>query len=246
MTRILILGGTEDGLALHRLLAAEKGFAPQLSLAGRTATPRTLPPGTRIGGFGGADGLAAYLDAGRIDLLVDATHPFAVRISQNAAEAATRTGTPRLVLTRPPWQPEPGDTWRNVTGEAEAAAALPGGAAVFLALGAQRLGAFTERADIDFVLRVIDPPATPLLPFSHKMIVGRGPFHAEAEIRLFTDHGISHVVARNSGGRGAAAKLKAARRLGLPVIMIVPPAPPPGPAVATVEEARDWVMDRFA
>ncbi len=218
MPEVLILGGT--------VLAAEAGVVPRLSLAGRTATPKNLPPDTRIGGFGGVDGLVAYLETHRIDMLIDATHPFAV------------TATPRLTLIRAPWQPDPGDSWQHVADEAEAASVLPGTARVFLALGAQRLAAFAKRVDVAFVIRVVDPPAAELLPVPHDVVVGRGPYHAKAEMQLFT--------ARNSGGRGAVAKLEVARRLGVQVIMIARAAPPPGPSVATAQEARDWVMDQLS
>lgn len=245
MARILILGGTEDGLHLHVLLERETGVEPLLSLAGRTKAPAHLPTGTRIGGFGGAGGLAEFLAHERITALVDATHPFAKTISANAAIAAEMTGFPFLTLLRLPWEPETGDRWRHIEDEAEAAQLLQSGARVFLALGAQRLGAFSTRPDVSFVVRVVDTPNAPLLPFRHEVIVDRGPFNIDGERNLLSSRGVTAVVARNSGGIGAFAKIEAARALNIPVVMIRRPPAAVGIVVPSAAMARDWVMKQL-
>lgn len=246
--KVLILGGTEDSLRLHSLLVRQ-GLAVILSFAGRTKLPASLPHEYRIGGFGGVSGLADFLRENDIAAVVDATHPFAAQISRNCLEAATTTGTPILRFTRPPWPKSEGDNWQEVGDETEAAASLPAGARVFLALGAQKLGAFAKRSDVGFVVRVVDPPVSPLLPFAHEVVTDRGPYDIECERELLLRHDISHIVARNSGGIGAAAKISAARDLRIPVLMIArPEISTDGSAAPTVETAKDacaWIIDRL-
>lgn len=233
---MLILGGTAEAAALARAL---EGVEVVTSLAGRTRAPAALPGRVRVGGFGGAQGLAAYLEAEGIDALIDATHPFAARISANAAEAVRLRPTPRLMLVRPEWTPQPGDRWTLVPSIAAAAGAVPEGARAFLAIGRQELAPFAARADAWFLIRSVEPPDGPLPPH-HAVVTGRGPFRVEDEAALLTSHRIRVLVAKNSGGDDA--KLVAARRLGLPVVLVERPAPPPGERVGTVDEAVNWVM----
>jgi precorrin-6A/cobalt-precorrin-6A reductase len=217
--KILILGGTAEA----RLLAAqliEEGHSVTTSLAGRTVDP-VLPEGeVRIGGFGGADGLAAYLRDEQFDRMIDATHPFARRISENAIKASAISGIPLEQRLRPRWQKQPGDRWKSVATLEAAAEALPQGATVFLALGRQYLDAFIGRDDCHFVIRMVDPPETPLGFSDHMLVLGRPASDPDREADLFTAHGITHLVCRNSGGPAGYAKIIAARRLALPVIMI--------------------------
>lgn len=242
--RVLILGGTAEASGLAAALASDGRTETIVSLAGRTASPR-LPAGrTRSGGFGGVDGLARYLADESIDIVVDATHPFAARISANAAEAAARAGVPRLIVRRPQWTPQRGEHWREVASEADAAAVLPAGARAFLALGSQHLDAFSARTDVWFLVRVIDAPPAPLLPGPHLTVTGRGPFDVGSETILLQSHQISHVVVRNSGGEDGRAKLVAARMRAVPVIMIARPPRPPGPVAASVDDALAW-LDGF-
>lgn len=242
MARVLVLGGTAEAATLAKALAGHKGCEVVLSLAGRTADPQPVPVETRIGGFGGADGLGSYLAAERIDALVDATHPFARQISEHAAQACTNTGTPRLVLLRPPWEPVARDDWHHVASENGAAECLPASARAFLALGRQRLAPFATRADVWFLVRTVDPPDEPLLPGPHLTVTGRGPFEVDGERKLLETHRVSHLVARNSGGDGSYAKLEAARALALPVIMIDrPPPPAAGPVVPDVPSVLEWL-----
>lgn len=240
--RLLILGGTTEARQLAARLAADARLDVVLSLAGRTANPLRQPVPIRRGGFGGPEGLAAYLEEGRIDALVDATHPYAVRISASAAWAAARVGTPLLALRRPPWTMAPGDRWLVVADAAEAAAALGDlPHQVFLALGRQDLAAFERAPQHGYLLRSVDPVDPPLALPHVTYIQARGPFAESEERALLEAHGIDIVVTKNSGGTATYGKIAAARQLGLPVIVLRRPAVPDTPAVATVDEAVAWL-----
>ena len=246
--RLLILGGTAEGRALAA--AAEERFGPALTvisaLAGRTRAP-LLPAGeVRIGGFGGAEGLAAYLRDERIGLLIDATHPFATRISAQACEAAERAGTRRLALVRPPWRPTPGDRWIKVDTVEDAPAAIPDRAErVFLTVGVRSLAPFADRPDLWFLVRLVDAPAEPIPLAQHRLICARGPFAEDDERALLAELGIDCLVTRASGGDATAAKLAAARALGLPVVMVRRPPSPPGDHAVSVEDALRWIEERL-
>lgn len=236
--RILLLGGTAEAAALAVRLAAA-GLDAVYSYAGRTAAPAAQPLPLRIGGFGGAEGLARYLAAEGISHVVDATHPFAAQISRNAAAACAVQGAALLGLQRPPWQPGPGDRWTRVADIAGAVAALPQRpATVFLAIGRQSLDAFAGLPHA-WVLRLVDPAPQPLA--GARVVVDRGPFTVAGDLALMRDHAVTHVVAKNAGGSGAAAKIAAARALGLPVIMIDRPALPPRAEAASVDEVMAWL-----
>jgi precorrin-6A/cobalt-precorrin-6A reductase len=239
--RVLILAGTREAGALAKACAARPGLEAISSLAGRTRAPREVPGEVRVGGFGGADGLACFLRARGVDRLIDASHPFAEQIGRHAEHACRVTGVPRLRLLRPPWQPVTGDHWVEVADLAEAARRLPEfGRRAFLTVGHKDLGAFASVADVWFLVRTIEPPQGPGLRRA-LWLQGRGPFLPEAELALLRDHAIDVLVTKASGGEATYAKLAAARRLGLPVIMVRRPPPPPGPVVATVAEALDWL-----
>ena len=246
--RLLILGGTAEGRALAA--AAEARFGPSLSvisaLAGITRAP-VLPAGAvRIGGFGGAAGLAAYLREEGIGLLVDATHPFATRISAQARDAAAEAGTERLVLARPPWRAVPGDRWIDVATVEDAVAAIPAEARrVFLTVGGRALAPFAGRPEFWFLVRLVDPPAAPIPLARHRLICARGPFAEADERALLADHRIDCLVTRASGGAATAGKLAAARALDLPVVMVQRPPPPPGEQATSVEDALDWIARRL-
>ena len=247
--RLLILGGTAEGRALAEAAAARFGSSLTVisALAGRTRAP-ILPTGdVRIGGFGGADGLAAYLREEQIGLLIDATHPYATRISAQACEAAAQAGTERLVLVRPPWQPVPGDRWIDVATVEEAVGAIPAAAErVFLTVGVRALAPFAARPDLWFLVRLVDEPAEPIPLARHRLICARGPFAEADERALLQAHEIDCLVTRASGGEATAAKLAAARALGLPVVMVRRPAPPLGPSAPSVEDALTWIEERLA
>jgi precorrin-6A/cobalt-precorrin-6A reductase len=240
MIRLLILGGTGEALSLARHLAHRADLAIVSSLAGRVAAP-TLPPGTvRIGGFGGVDGLAAYLAAERIGAVVDATHPFAARMSVHAAEACRRAGVPLLAFVRPAWAPGSGDRWQPVADMAAAAALCRG--RVFLTVGRQELAWFAG-SDAWFLIRSIDPPDGPL-PQAHELVLARGPFGLADEIDLMRAHRIDMIVSKNSGGPATYAKIEAARALGLPVVMVERPARPAADEARSLDEVGAW-LDRL-
>jgi precorrin-6A/cobalt-precorrin-6A reductase len=242
MMRVLILGGSSEASRLATRLAGDPAFAPILSFAGRTRNPATPQIPYRIGGFGGAAGLAAYLKNERIDCLVDATHPFAERMSANAEEAAAGTGTRLVVFTRPPWTPQPGDRWRecaDAPGAAEALGAAP--RRVFLTVGRLQLPAFERAPQHDYLIRTIDPPQpAPNLP-RQRAILGRGPFTIDDEIKLMRRERIEILVTKNSGGEATRAKLDGARALGLEVILIRRPQSSNAPTFHTLEGVMDFL-----
>jgi precorrin-6A/cobalt-precorrin-6A reductase len=237
MKRILILGGTTEARQLAGRLAARPDLAVTLSLAGRTAAPAPQPVPVRVGGFGGAAGLAAWLRAQAIDLLIDATHPYAARMSVNAAEAAARAEVALIALDRPAWVPSAGDRWTVVPDMPAAVQALgdaPRGA--FLALGRNELAPFVAAPQHFYLIRSVDP-VEPQLAVPHAAyLTGRGPFDEAGERELLARHRIDVIVAKNSGGAATYGKLAAARSLGLAVIMLARPVRPPVPAAASVEE----------
>ncbi|GLW12815.1 precorrin-6A reductase [Microtetraspora sp. NBRC 13810] len=241
MSRVLILGGTAEARGLAAALAGTPGLRVVSSLAGRVSNPR-LPVGeVREGGFGGAAGLAAYLREHAVDALVDATHPFAARMTASAVEAAALTGTPLLVLRRPGWREGPGDRWHWTPGLAEAAGLLPGlGERVFLTTGRRSVPVFAG-LDLWFLLRSVDPPGPPL-PRRSLVLLARGPYTLEGELALIREHRVDVLVTKDSGGEMTTAKLAAARELGLPVVVVRrPPAPEGVPLVADVAGAASWV-----
>jgi precorrin-6A/cobalt-precorrin-6A reductase len=240
--RVLILGGTAEAVALAEACAARAGIEAISSLAGRTRTPVLPPSEVRSGGFGGAAGLAEFLAVRGIDRVIDATHPFAVQIGTHARGACEAMGVPRLRLLRPPWPREPGDRWTEVADLAEAARRLPAFARrVFVTVGQRDLEAFAG-LDLWFLVRTIEPPAR--LPLRQaQWLSGRGPFAVEAEIALLRTHAIDVLVTKASGGEATYAKLIAARRLELPVLMVLRPPPPEGPVVDSVQAALAWLED---
>jgi precorrin-6A/cobalt-precorrin-6A reductase len=244
--RVLLLGGSTEASALARLLAADPRFDAVLTLAGRTAAPAAQPIAVRSGGFGGPEGLARYLRDERIDVLIDAAHPFASIMSSNAIEAAAAAGIPLLAIERPVWQKQAGDRWTEVPDMASAVSALgPSPRIVFSAAGRLALAEFQAAPQHTYVIRLIDTPqAPPPLPAA-VFIQARGPFTASGDIRLFREHGIEVILTKNSGGEAAVSKIEAARALALPVIMIARPFIPPRPTAAIVEEAMTWLGGHY-
>ncbi|MFH8484669.1 cobalt-precorrin-6A reductase [Streptomyces longisporoflavus] len=241
---VLILGGTTEARRLAETLVAElpAGARVTSSLAGRVASPK-LPPGeVRVGGFGGADGLAAWLRTHRVSALIDATHPFAETISFNAAAAAAAAHVPLLALRRPGWVPAEGDTWHPVGSLAEAAEVLPGlGQRVFLTTGRMGLAAFAGLDRLWFLMRSVDAPDAPHPP-RMEVLLDRGPFTLEGERELIRRHRIDVVVTKDSGGAATAPKLAAAREAGIPVVVVRRPPVPGGVSVAgTPQEALAWL-----
>ena len=245
--RILILGGTAEAAGLARALFGDARVAAITSLAGRTRAPAAVPGAVRVGGFGGPEALADYLGREGIDLVVDATHPFAARISRNAARACNLAKVPRLLLARPAWTPQAGDTWVPIPDTEAAAAALPDlGRRVFLAIGRQELAAFAGLTGFWFLVRLVEEPETPPPLAAYHLVLGRGPFAIEREIDLLREHRIDVVVSKNSGGAGAAAKIAAARALKLPVVMIERTPAPDSETAESVAAARAWIDTRIS
>ena len=247
MKRLLILGGTGEAAALHEAGGErfETGLEIISSLAGRTNEPRSLPGMVRTGGFGGAEGLARWLREEDIDMVVDATHPYAVRISANARAACETLGVDRIILWRPPWTAQPGDDWIPVADAAEAAELLPSvGKRAFLALGSGQLRQFADVKGVWLMSRVAETPEPHTAP-TGLVVVGRGPFDADDELRLMEEHDIDLLVSRNSGGDATVGKITAARRRGIPVIMLERPAPEPGAQCSDLKEILQWVARKL-
>ncbi len=251
---ILILGGTAEARELAAGLDA-RGVDVTSSLAGRVVRPR-LPAGkTRVGGFGGPEALARWISEHEVRAVVDATHPFAERISASAAQACPAARVPLLRLERPGWTERPGDRWQWVDDLEQVATAVsrdgprPGAPRggrpawrVLLTTGRQGLAAFAHVEDAWFLVRCVDVPQTPL-PLHHELLLDRGPYTVEGELGLIDAHAIDLVVTKDSGGPHTAAKLDAARERGLPVIVVRRPARPAGVAtVATADEAVAWAL----
>lgn len=233
---ILILGGTTEARLLAELLANDARFAITLSLAGRTLSPIAMPVPVRIGGFGGAQGLATYLADHDIDLLIDATHPYAARISANAAEASRLSGIPLIALRRDGWAEREGDRWTHVDSVEAAVLALgtkPRRA--FLALGRQELLPFEQAPQHSYVIRSVDPVEPPLTVPSARYITARGPFREADELVLLGEQGIDAIVSKNSGGSASYGKIVAARQLGIEVIIIRRPELPQVQSVESVD-----------
>ncbi|MFD9729035.1 cobalt-precorrin-6A reductase [Streptomyces sp. NPDC059072] len=238
---VLILGGTTEARRLAAALVDAGAGRVTTSLAGRVGSP-VLPPGeTRIGGFGGPAGLAEWIAAHRVTHLVDATHPFAERMSFNAAKAAALSGIPLLALRRPGWTPEPGDAWTFTDSLAEAAALLPSlGSRAFLTTGRMGLHTFAHLTETWFLVRSVDPPDAPAPP-RLEVVLARGPFTLDDERELLARHRIDVLVTKDSGGSATAPKLTAAREAGIPVLMVARPPVPEGVAVAeSVEAVLKW------
>jgi len=242
--RLLILGGTTEAAEL----AARASEIPHLdvisSLAGRTQQPNNPSGIVRIGGFGGAAGLINYLQDHQIDLLIDATHPFAARISWNAATAADRVSIPRLSIVRPAWEPEP--HWIKAESNEAAAAILPDLAQrIFLTIGRQELSAFAHLTQLWFLMRMIDPPVAGIPTPPGQVLLARAPFSVEQERSWMQDYEIQAIVSKNSGGDATASKLIAARELKLPVVMVQRPIMPTGDCVSEVNAAFLWIHQQL-
>ncbi|MCU1346269.1 MAG: Precorrin-6x reductase [Acidimicrobiia bacterium] len=245
--RVLLLGGTTEASEFTRRLRAEQPEVDLVvSFAGRTTERGALPEGvlSRVGGFGGVDGLTEYLRAQGFCAVVDATHPFAARMPFHAGAAALATGTPLLRLIRPPWLPKPEDRWIDVTDMAAAAEAVArcGGRRVFLTIGRQEVGAFASIPSATFVVRAIEPPAI-ASTMAAEVILARGPFALDDELALLREHRIDLMVSKNSGGEATGAKIEAARQLGLPIVMVARPAAPDGTTVSSVDAALSWLAE---
>jgi len=241
-TRLLILGGTSEASALTSAIAGRADIAPILSLAGRTANPKSQAIPARVGGFGGSEGLRQYLRDNAIDAMIDATHPFAERISANAALACAAARIPRLVFTRPPWQREPGDEWVEVdTIEAAVNTLETKKRTVLLTQGRLQLAAFARAPQHRYIVRAIDRPAEIDALADAKLILARAPFALEHEERLMREEGVEILVSKNSGGKATYAKIESARRLRVTVVMVRRPAVSEAETATDLPAALAWI-----
>lgn len=221
---------------------ADAGLNATFSYAGRTATPVDQPLPLRIGGFGGIAGLQTYLTDTKTTHVIDATHPFAAQMSCNAHAASQALNIPLIRLERPPWSPQPGDTWQTVARMEDLPAALPDNPTnVFLAIGKQQLDLFAAKPQHHYLLRLVDPPEAPIPLPHHTITLARGPFDVAGDTTLLQAHNITHIIAKNAGGTGAQAKLTAARALGITVILADRPALPKAHTAGTAEEVMHWL-----
>ncbi len=240
--RLLILGGTTEASQLARALAARPDIAATLSLAGRTQSPIAPPIPYRVGGFGGIEGLRAYLRSERIDAVIDATHPFAAQMSLHAEAACRAEGAPLAVFSRPEWIRQPGDDWTEVERAEDAVAALGDAPRnVFLTQGRLQLGVFRAAPQHLYVVRAIDPPEEIAALPRHRLILARGPFRLDDEFALMRGEAIDVLVSKNSGGAATYPKIEAAQRLGVKVVMLKRPRGGEAPRVGDLDAALAWI-----
>lgn len=240
--RVLILGGTAEGRVLSERLASDARYDALISFAGRTERLERPRENHRIGGFGGAEGLAAFVRASGFHALVDATHAFAERISANAAVAARLTRTPLVRIERAAWPKLSGDRWTIVANVNEAPAAIGDAPRrVFLTIGRTAIDAFAVAPQHRYWIRTVDPIEPPKALPRAEVIAARGPFSLSDEMALLEGHRIEILVSKNSGTPATYAKIEAARALGLPVVMVQRPALPEVTQVGDVEGVLSWL-----
>jgi precorrin-6A/cobalt-precorrin-6A reductase len=240
--RILVLGGSSEATAIAGALSGRGDIDPILSFAGRTRSLRAPPIPFRVGGFGGVAGLRDFLTLQRIDLVIDATHPFAAQMSAHAASACRALAVPLAVFTRPAWRPAAGDRWIMVDSIEDAVRALDESPRrVFLTIGARHLAAFAAAPQHHYLVRAIEPPAAIAALPDHRLVLARGPFRAEDEIALMRENRIEVLVTKNSGGQAAEGKLEAARTLRLPVIMVKRPEIESATVLGNVAAVLAWI-----
>ncbi len=239
---ILILGGTAEARKLAEKLADDPRFDTELSLAGRTRAPAEQPVPVRIGGFGGAAGLADYLRQKDVSILIDATHPYAAQISRNAVEASRHSDVRMVALRRLPWPRQTGDRWNEVDSVAEAVTAVGEKArTVFLTLGRQELLPFEAAPQHSYLIRSVDPVEPPLDIPHAVYLTARGPFAEADEARLLRENHVEVIVAKNSGGPASYGKIAAARALGIDVVLVRRPDLPEVQSVGTVDDVLAWL-----
>lgn len=240
--RLLLLAGTWEARQIASGLAAA-GIDAVASLAGGTRAPAALELPLRVGGFGGRAGFERFLREERIGAVLDALHPFAAAMRRRTQAVCAELGLAHAMVLRPGWRAGPGDDWHRVAGPGEAAALIPGGATVFLATGPARVAEFAALAGRRLWCRRIDPAEAPFPFAGGGWITGRPPFTVAGETELLRRLRVDWLVAKDAGGAGGAAKLSAARALGLPVALLERPALPPGRVLTSVEAAVDWAKD---
>ena len=239
--RLLLLAGTQEARQIVAALKSVTGLGLTVSVARPMRPPEAFGVATRIGGFGGDDGVRSYLKEEQVGAVLDATHPFAARVSMRSARICRELGVPYGQLLRPPWLPGPGDRWHFAEDETAAGAFVPSGVCVFIGTGQHRLDAFGPMPGRRVFVRQIDHAPLHHPPFEDGMwIVGHPPFDAEGEIKLFGELGIDWLVVRNAGGAASRPKLDAARELGIEVAMIRRPPRPEAVRFDTIAGAIAW------
>lgn len=230
-----------EASALARKVA-EAGIPATMSFAGRVAQLKPQPLPVRVGGFGGAEGLASFIRLNAITRVIDATHPFAAQMSRNTVTACEDTGVPLAALTRAPWAMQSGDRWTRVDSIESAVKALSVPARrVFLAVGRMHLAEFTDNPQHFYLLRLVDQPDAPLGFPDAEAIIARGPFGFDDDLALLKQQRIELIVSKNAGGSGARAKIDAARALGIEVLMIDRPSLPERLELHSVDDAMSWL-----
>ena len=243
MKRVLILGGTGDAIKIAVKTSALIDFETIYSLAGRTNRPNIPPCEIRTGGFGGVNGLINYLQKAKIDIVIDATHPFADKIAANAAESCDRIGIPRIKFCRPAWKKN-GISWISSSDYVDTVKKLKSmGERIFLSIGTNKLETFSILSNKWFLVRTIDKPILPIPLRNYRILIDRGPFKEIQEHALLTKFSIDVLVSKNSGGV-PAAKLHAAYKLGIPIIMIEEPSPPAGKVANTIDKTLEWLIQQ--
>jgi len=244
MVRVLVLCGTGDAIELVAKLSKIPHIETIASLAGRTSQPASLIGKVRTGGFGGVDGLATYLQTQQIDYLIDATHPFAIQMSDHAAAATKAVGIPSVMLVRPAWKKVTGDRWIEVESVEAAVQAIPVTAKrIFLTVGRQQLEPFTTLKEPWYLIRSIESSDV-VIPNS-KIVLDRGPFNLEQERQLLSEYRIDLIVSKNSGGAATYAKVVAARELDIPIVMVQRPVMPNVEQVESVDRSIGWLQDQL-
>ena len=246
--RLLILGGTAEArrLATQAITYFKDNLSVLTSLAGVTNNPYNILGSVRRGGFGGPGGLENFLIDQKIDLLVDATHPFSSRISKHAVKACSGDNVKRLILQRPAWKPTIGDDWHEVHDLCQAASILPSyGKVCFLTVGKHSISAFSQISNVNFVVRLMEIPDRPLSLIKYKTIIARPPYQVDQDILLLKNKKVDVLIAKNSGGNATYSKIMAARTLGLPVVMVSRPTTPPGKIVESVSDAVSWLESKI-
>ena len=240
INRILLLAGSAESHAIAAGLArARRPVLASLRAAPRWEAPLPLP--TRLGGFGGDDGFAAFLARERIAAVIDATHPFAARVSARTRAVCDALAVPLLQVLRDPWRTEGSETWDEVEDISAAAALVPPGARVFATTGREGLAGYRAlRGGHLFLRRKSRDPLGHGLP-NLTEVPGQGPFSVADEIATFRDLGIDTLIAKNSGSVASRTKVTAACALGLQVVLLRRPVPAGAPCVATARAALDWV-----
>jgi len=221
MMRTLLLGGTGDALKIARRL----GPAHIYSLAGLGRVPDDLICRVRVGGFGGIEGLAAFIETESIGLIVNATHPYAAQMSHHASTASALKNIECWALRRAPWQPQSEDDWREAIDFPDIIRTLAPYKFPLWTLGREPLAHLDEiPPGQHWTIRCLDShPGN-----ARATIIGaRGPFSLESERMLFDTQQTDVLVSKNSGGAATEAKLAVARERGLPVVMLKRPNLPP-------------------